>query len=130
MKFHMIVVCIIRKGLASFVFPVWVRLSVPAQLGCLNSISISYFCLIYTLRPFVSLPLVEGFAFCDFALHCPFVMMSHDVPKPLLGHVTPSKMAAAMAPSPWQFINLRDRCHSFWFLVLRLKPIYFALRLF
>ena len=123
MKLYEYVVCIIRKGLASYFCPVIARVSAPALTTFYKYLSISHFCLIYAIKPFV----------CSCNLPTSFLVtlsFCHLVMWPLL----------VLSPVTWPFqdgcLHGRDRMAaayfrnlilSFWFLVFSQKGYSFYL---
>ena len=125
MKLYTLVVWIIRKGLAFSFSSFLARLSSPAHLGCCKCISISFFCLItYASLLFASaynrriclLPFWVRLLTCHQVMWCFLVLPS----------VTwPSQDGCRHGRQSGQSINLRNRFWLFWFLVFRLKPMWF-----
>ena len=118
MRFYMIVVWCIRKGLAFLPFPFLARLSGPARFSCPKV----YLYLItlpnYTKKPFVGSSLLQKDLPSLFLIRLSFCLDVTWCPQAFYWSCDPFKMAAAMAELSGSLLTLgNDFIHSgSWFL--------------
>ena len=106
MRFYMIVVWCLRKGLAFFLFPFLVRLSGPARFSCPKL----YLYLItlpnYTKKPFVGSSLLQKDLPSLFLIRLSFCLDVTWCPQAFHWSCDPFKMAAAMAEPSGSLLTL------------------------